>query len=82
MANGFGEAAIGREIDREFIDSLPNDVDPNGENGEYHTFCYDVPIFRYPIPFRLGESFSQSYDIRLDNGTVKTYSYWFADLKE
>ena len=82
MANGFGEAAIGREIDRKFIDSLPNDVAPNGENGEYHTFCYDVPIFRYPIPFRLGESFSQSYDIRLDDGTVKTYSYWFADLKE
>ena len=54
MADGFGEAAIGRE----FIDSLPNDVDPNGENGEYHTFCYDVPIFRYLIPFWLGESFS------------------------
>lgn len=82
MADGFGEATIGREIDREFIDSLPDDVDPNGENGEYHTFCYDGPIFRYPIPFRLGESFSQSYDIRLDDGTVKTYSYWFADLKE
>ena len=58
MADGFGEAAIGREIDREFIDSLPNDVDPKGENGEYHTFCYDVPIFRYLIPFWLGESFS------------------------
>ena len=49
MADGFGEAAIGREIDREFIDSLPNDVDPNGENGEYHTFCYDVPIFRLSL---------------------------------
>ncbi|MFB0955430.1 MAG: ATP-binding protein, partial [Alistipes putredinis] len=31
--------------------------------------------------FRLGRSFSQSYDIRLDDGTVKTYSYWFADLQ-
>jgi len=56
-------------------------VDPNGENGEYHTFCYDGPIFRQPVPFRLGRSFSQSYDIRLDDGTVKTYSYWFADLQ-
>ncbi len=82
MADGLGAGAIGREINREFIDSLPNDVDPNGENGEYHTFCYDGPIFRNPIPFRLGEPFSQSYDIPLDNGTVKTYSYWFADLKE
>ena len=52
-----------------------------GENGEYHTFCYDGPIFQQPVPFRLGRSFSQSYDIRLDDGTVKTYSYWFADLQ-
>ncbi len=82
MADGLGSAAIGREIDREFIDSLPDDVDPNGETGEYHTFCYDGPIFRYPIPFRLGKPVSRSYDIRLENGAKKTYTYWFADLKE
>lgn len=82
MADNLGAEAIGREIDRDFIVSLPDGIDPNGENGEYHTFCYDGPIFRYPIPFRLGEPFSQSYDIRLDDGTVNTYSYWFADLKE
>lgn len=82
LADGLGAEAIGREIDRDFIGSLPDGIDPNGENGEYHTFCYDGPIFQYPVPFRLGEPFSQSYDIRLDDGTVKTYSYWFADLKE
>ena len=81
MADGLGADAIGREIDRGFIAYLPAGVDPNGENGEYHTFCYDGPIFRQPVPFRLGRSFSQSYDIRLDDGTVKTYSYWFADLQ-
>lgn len=43
-----------REIDRELVDLSPNDIDPNGENGEYQTFCYDSPIFRYSIPFRLG----------------------------
>lgn len=80
MADGLGEAAIGREIDRAFIESLPDGVDPNGENGEYHTFCYGGPIFRYSIPFRLGGAFLQSCDIRLDDGTVKTYSYWVADL--
>lgn len=82
MSDGLGADAIGRTIDRRFIDSLPADTDPNGENGEYHTFCYDGPIFRTPVAFRLGEPFSRSYDIRLDDGTVKTYSYWFADLKE
>ena len=76
-----GTAAIGKLIDSDFIKSLPAEIDPNGENGEYHTFCCDGPIFRYPVVFHLGEAFSQSYDIRLDDGTVKTYSYCFANLK-
>lgn len=45
MADGLGAEAIGREIDRDFIGLLPDGIDPNGENGEYHTFCYDGPIF-------------------------------------
>ena len=54
MADGLGAAAIGRTIDSDFIASLPAGTDPNGENGEYHTFCYDGPIFRTPVRFRLG----------------------------
>lgn len=82
MNDGLGAAAIGKLIDRDFVASLPVETDPNGENGEYHTFCYDGPIFHSPIPYCLGEPFSQSYDINLDDGTTKTYTYWFADLKE
>lgn len=81
MADSLGPDAVGRLIDRDFIDSLPEGVDPNGENGEYHTFCYDGPIFRTPVPYRLGEPFRRSYDVRRDDGTVRTYAYWFADLK-
>lgn len=82
MADGLGRAAIGKTIDDGFVASLPAGVDPNGENGEYHTFCYDGPIFTSPVPFRLGRPFSRSYDVRLDDGTTKTYSYWFACLKK
>ena len=82
MADGLGAGAIGQVIDAGFVASLPAGTDPNGENGEYHTFCYDGPIFRSPVPFRLGEPFSESYDIRLDDGGTKTYTYWFADLRE
>lgn len=82
MNDGLGAAAIGKLIDCDFVASLPAEADPNGENGEYHTFCYDGPIFHSPVPYSLGEPFSQSYDIRLDDGTIKTYTYWFADLKE
>ena len=39
----------GRELDAELLDDLPPGVDPCGENGEFHTFVYDGPIFSEPI---------------------------------
>lgn len=54
QADGLGMDAIGREVDADFIASLPKEMDHNGENGEYHTFCYDGPIFSSPVLFRLG----------------------------
>lgn len=80
MADGLGMNAIGRTIDRKFIDELPEGCDPNGENGEYHTFCYDGPIFSKPVPFRLGKAFEESHDIRMEDGEVKTFTYCFANL--
>lgn len=38
-----------------FRDSLPGDVDPCGERGEYHSFTFDGPLFRQPVPYRIGE---------------------------
>jgi uncharacterized protein (TIGR00290 family) len=46
---------IGKLYDHDFIDSLPPDVDPCGENGEFHSFVFDGPIFSYPIQFKKGE---------------------------
>ena len=54
MADGLGADAIGREIDRGFIASLPAGVDPNGENGEYHTLTTDGPIFKEPLLLKTG----------------------------
>jgi uncharacterized protein (TIGR00290 family) len=45
----------GRELDEQFFRGLPANVDPCGENGEFHTFVFDGPIFRNPIPVRAGE---------------------------
>lgn len=81
MVDGLGEAAIGKLIDREFVSGLPEGMDPNGENGEYHTFCYDGPIFRHPIRFSLGNAFSQSYEVGMEDGSVSVYTYWFANLE-
>jgi diphthamide synthase (EF-2-diphthine--ammonia ligase) len=45
----------GREFNQTFLDSLPANVDPCGENGEFHTFVYDAPVFSAPIAVRVGE---------------------------
>ena len=45
----------GRELDESLFRDLPAGVDPCGENGEFHTFVFDGPIFRNPIPVRAGE---------------------------
>ncbi|MET3699694.1 uncharacterized protein (TIGR00290 family) [Bacillus oleivorans] len=46
---------LGRFIDYAFINELPENVDPCGENGEFHTFTFAGPIFKQKIPFRIGE---------------------------
>ncbi len=46
---------VGREFDAQFLADLPPNVDPCGERGEFHTFAYDGPMFRYPVPVQLGE---------------------------
>lgn len=45
----------GREFDAGFLADLPADVDPCGENGEFHTFVYDAPWFRTPVAVRGGD---------------------------
>jgi uncharacterized protein (TIGR00290 family) len=45
---------VGRELDLSFVADLPAGVDPCGENGEYHSFVYDGPIFRRPVEFETG----------------------------
>src|SRR6202521_2860197 len=45
----------GRELDESFFRDLPNNADPCGENGEFHTFVFAGPIFQSPIPVRTGD---------------------------
>jgi uncharacterized protein (TIGR00290 family) len=45
----------GRELDPSFFEELPAGVDPCGENGEFHTFVFDGPIFHSPVKIRTGE---------------------------
>ena len=87
-----GKEFVGRIIDEDFINDLPNNVDVCGENGEFHTFCFDGPIFSKPIEFELGEKILKSYTLKDDDSEnchtstqeeVKNYdtSFWYCDLK-
>ncbi len=48
-------AFVGRVVDSEFLRALPSGIDRCGENGEYHSFVFDAPMFHRPIPYRTGE---------------------------
>ena len=58
---------VGRVIDEELLAQLPLHVDPCGENGEFHTFVFDGPIFKNPVKFTFGE-------------IVCRDSFWYCDL--
>jgi hypothetical protein len=49
-----GEGHCGQFLTPAFRESLPAGADPCGERGEYHSFAYDGPPFRRPVPFTLG----------------------------
>jgi uncharacterized protein (TIGR00290 family) len=57
----------GRVLDESFFADLPPGVDPCGENGEFHTFVFDGPLFRVPIHFVAGKK-------------VLRDGFWFCDL--
>jgi len=74
---------VGREIDEGFIDDLPPNVDPCGENGEFHTFCFDGPIFGNPIEFVVGGKVYREYQAPRTEKTGEspgTMGFWFCDL--
>lgn len=84
---------VGREVDEEFLNDLPEKVDPCGEYGEFHTFVYDGPVFQKPVKFTKGEIVyrkytppkkkeqnKQSYTCGTNNSTHPETGFWYCDL--
>ena len=46
---------VGRTFDAKFLSDLPSNIDPCGENGEFHSFVYDGPMLRQKVSHELGE---------------------------
>jgi Predicted ATPases of PP-loop superfamily len=80
-----GEEWLGREIDKSFIEQLPVNVDPCGENGEYHTFCYDAPFFKKKVDFIISEKVNKPLEIKTEDvctlpTNITTKGFWYCDL--
>lgn len=58
---------LGRDFDLAFLAELPPEVDPCGENGEFHTFCHDGPGFAGPVAVRGG-------------AVAESDGFWFLDV--
>ena len=82
---------VGRIIDQDFINDLPENVDLCGENGEFHTFTFDGPIFSKPIDFEVGEIVYRKYEKPKQEESSETacdtaspdvfdFGFWYCDL--
>ncbi len=84
-----GEEALGRDLDIAFIRDLPPNVDPCGENGEFHSFAYAGPIFKSPLVLQTGERVYRPLETEVDSTTCplppdpsrpRSRGFWFGDL--
>ena len=71
------QSFVGQEVDTAFFANLPASVDPSGENGEYHSFVYDGPLFAQPIPVIKGEVVRRTLGEANDQFDT---GFWYADL--
>ena len=62
------KAFVGRDFDERFLRDLPDGVDPCGENGEFHSFVYDGPVFAEEVPHDTGQV------------VLRDNRFWFCDL--
>jgi hypothetical protein len=79
----------GKEISKELISTFPENIDVCGENGEFHTFVFEGPIFKYPIAFEVGEKVFKELKAPKDandscisdkTGDEATSGFWYTDL--
>ena len=77
----------GRLIDESFVRDLPANVDVCGENGEFHSFVFDGPVFKHPIPYTKGEIVYRKYqapqqaqDSCNPMDQASQYGFYFCDI--
>lgn len=79
--DGLGKEFLGKIIDKNFINSLPENIDPCGENGEFHSHCIDGPIYQNPIPIQKGEIVRKTYQFVNEKGENCESAFWYIDIQ-
>ena len=69
---------LGMELSEDLIEKLPEDVDPCGENGEFHTLCFDGPIFNKPLDVFVGQKVFRTY--KEPSGQNESIIFGFCDV--
>ena len=67
----FDESFVGRTINEGFISDLPAGMDACGEQGEYHSFVYDGPLFRRPVDFKVKGRYCREFEGNAAGGVAK-----------
>ncbi|MBI0577079.1 diphthine--ammonia ligase [Neobacillus cucumis] len=73
--NRLDSSFTGRVIDEKFLQDLPHGVDHCGENGEFHTFVFDGPLFSKPVNFKLSNEITEKTDPHTNQNC-----FYFIDL--
>ena len=76
----FDFQVAGKSYSKELLDQFPTDVDPCGENGEFHSFVHDGPLYKKPLKFTLGEVEVHEYHFKDDQGNEQTSRMEFVEV--
>jgi uncharacterized protein (TIGR00290 family) len=76
-----GKEFLGRFVNRELLDNLPDNVDPCGENGEFHSVVIDAPFFSEAIPVSKGEIVYKNYAASQTDDKAWHSGFYFLDVQ-
>ena len=71
---------LGKELNKQFLVDLPAGVDPAGENGEFHTFCFAGPVFKNPVNFKTGDVHLSRLPLTLTDQRI-SHTFGYIDIQ-
>jgi len=80
-ADKFPFVVAGRPFTANFLNKIPDCVDPCGENGEFHSFVFNGPIFNHPIKIKKTGVVEKSYEFKNSENVIQKSFFHFCNLK-